>query len=228
MYVTRQQFISPRRLSNRSRTTARSAIHRRHRSRSVRIGVVASLLALCLQSSRAAAQVTVVGERNPDNPGEFIWTVTNEGDQPIHMFEAPHYYGKLATPAEHWTIDEMTGNVGQGDKLAPGFVRFATDAQIAMVRRGRPKSFRLRLDPRGGHYAAGIVTVGFADGTTQKIRNVLCPAKPPFLRDYFPAIGLGVMFAIFLVGRRMLDKRRKRRSADNASAKASDAQAGVD
>lgn len=221
LHDPRQQFICthafPSVSSNLPRVATRPSIHSPRRILSLRIGVATALLTGCVSLSQSLAQVTVVGEKNVDNPGEFIWTVTNEGSEPIKSFEAPHYYGKLPTPPTDWTTDDMTGNIGQGDKLAPGIVRFATDRRTAMIRPGRSLSFGLRLDPRGGHYAAGTVTVGFADGSTQKIHDILCPAKPPFLQNYFPAIGLGVMFAILLGVRQILDARRKRREAGASS-----------
>lgn len=152
-------------------------------------------------------EVTVVGRTNPQNVREFLWTVTNDSDKPITSFEAPHYYGKLFTPPEGWVIDEMTGNVGHGDKPVPGIIRTRTESNIQSIRRGRSADFRLRVDQRGGHYAPGKVIVGFSDGSTATIPGVLCPTKPPFLQNYFPAIGLAGIFITFIAIRMIIRKR---------------------
>ena len=165
---------------------------------------------LLVVSAPAAAQVTVVGEKNPDNLREFMWTVTNQTTKPIVFFEAPHFMGKLFRPPAGWIETKMTGNIGHGDKPVPGIVQAKAQSQPAAIRRGRSATFYLRIDAKGGHYAPGVVTVGFSDGSTTRLANVRCPAKPPFLQNYFPAIGLAVMFGLFLLIRAA---RRRRASS---------------
>ena len=154
-----------------------------------RLILVGSLLAVCTAAADDETGVFVDGHR--DEGRWFLWTVTNQAAKPITYFKAPHDYGYTVNPPDGWDF-------GLADRGRHGVIECEATTELQAIRRGHRAEFRLEVQ---GDYqpAPRPVMIGFADGTKIELAGVLCPMREPFLRNHFPAIGLGVIFAAFLV-----------------------------
>ena len=170
----------------------------------LRFGIIATFLVVALigagpSSARAEEGITVRGHRAPGGAKEFVWTVTNTGDTPITMFRPTHYLGRVPIPPDGWEEAEMTANVGRKQKLGVGYVEYRAKSPRAAIRPGQSLEFQLRMDLRWtGVTAPTRVTVGLEGGREVEVAGVACPYKVSFFSQYFPVLGLGAVFVIFL------------------------------
>jgi hypothetical protein len=159
------------------------------------------LLCICAAAGAGPEDIVVEGYRSPEGGRWFIWEITNHGSEPVTYFKAPHAWGYTIDPPPGWK-----GEIVRDPRR--GTVECRTEDRIDAVRRGHPRAFKLEVK---GDYrpAPNKVTIGFADGTRIQIPNVACPARYSFLRDHFPAVGLGGMFALFILIRTVRARKKK-------------------
>lgn len=151
-------------------------------------------------SARATDEITIEGTRSPTNNFDFIWTLTNHGDKRVTMLRVDHYYGKTVTPPDGWVRSDMTGNWGEGQKLEPGIIEFKVEKPRKAIGRGQTREFKVNVDRVWrGYREPRTVTVGFEDGTTVEIHGVVCPAKESWFKRNYAFVGLGGIFALFLL-----------------------------
>lgn len=159
--------------------------------------------------------VVVTGERNPDNRyRELIWTVRNTGIEPITSFIAPaRLGGDLIQPPDGWSGVASDASIGNGKKIE--VVEFHADRQEAAIRLGGEKIFTVRIhaDLRW-QPVPRTVAVGFANGSEVLIDGVICPQPESTFQHNFPAIGLGVIFATFLIVKAARKPKQKNPTSD--------------
>ncbi|NOX57878.1 MAG: hypothetical protein GXP29_03355 [Planctomycetes bacterium] len=192
---------------------------------SILIAACAASISLGLVPARSHAQdIAIVGHRSPDNRFDYIWTVTNHSDKRITMLRVDHYFGKTVTPPKGWVRTEMTGNRAEGQRLVPGIIEFQAETPRKGIGRNQEREFRVNVDVEWrGLCSRRTVTVGFDDGTTMDIPDVLCPSKESWLKQNVSLVGLGVMFALFVLGRMLFRKKNPAtESADDVAGDASD------
>lgn len=198
----------------RHRTTTPCGCRRSDR-RHERFAPIAALLALASfgagHPALAEGGVTIVGDTLPDNPAHFRWTVTNESGANIVMFRAPRFLAETAIPPRGWTAEILKGTserngevVFRADTPADGvFPSSHLDFEVQDTRRVRVGRTKRPL----------TVTVGRANGTEQKVVDVLCPTEESAFVRNLPMIGLGSMFVIFLAVQAARKRRRARSQA---------------
>jgi hypothetical protein len=159
----------------------------------------------------ASAEVTIEGRIPEDNSQEFEWLVTNRSSTPITRFKTQHFLGTVVVPPEGWVESAMTGNISRQQKRENGILEFTAGPGNPGIPPGREQAFRTRIHHTWSRYVVPrTVEVDFAGGRTVQVSGVLCPAKSPFLRENYPVVGLGAMFAIFLVVQAIRRRRRGR------------------
>lgn len=179
--------------------------------------VVAFLWSALPPQQSQEAGVTVIGRKRPDNKRDFVWIIRNNTMKSIDLVEVDHYEGTQLFKPPDWVETHRTGKVGIGIKPEPGKIRIEAKTKDARIHPKEKLRFGLRLSHRGGYVAPGTVRIGFSDGTELVLKDVPCPARPPFWLKHFPLIGLSVMFAMFLAAEILLDRRRRRRSASETA-----------
>lgn len=149
-----------------------------------------------------ADDIVVEGDRSAENRFDYIWTVTNHSDKRITSLIVDHYYGKTVIPPKGWIRSNMTGNVAERQPLKPGIIEFAVEEPLKAIGRGQSREFKVNVDRLwGGHCERRTVTVGFEDGTTLEIPGVICPAEEDWFKKNVALVGLGAMFAVFVLWR---------------------------
>ena|GEM_PF-7122770 len=164
----------------------------------------------------AAAQVTIEGGLDQVEY-QYIWTVTNKGSSPVTSLEIPHYHGINLTAPEGWEF-EMTNKMAFGMVDKPGIISAWATSPGAAIRPHRSATFKLPFTPNRVAPGTGVVTVGFADGTTQLVPDVEIPWQVPWLRRYTLLISFGAIFAVFLVIQAVRGRRGSEPDADRSSA----------
>ena len=185
--------------------------------------VIWTTLLQCVVAAAAFGDddIVVVGRRGAGGAKEFVLTVTNRGARPITSVEHPHFLGLTPIAPDGWEESRMTGNPTRHQKRAPGILEYRAKNAAAAIRKGQSVEFRLLLDV----YWPGVmvpmpVTIGLDDGTEIQVSGVACPYRVSYFRQYFPVIGLGVVFAIFILYKLI---RGKRESQCDSCAATSDA-----
>ncbi len=169
--------------------------------------LIASFVVGAAGSALAAPVVTITG--GADDTGQtYIWTITHDHTSPIVQVEFPHYRGGWSIPPEGWT-SEITNRGGAGGRSGK-FIAAADDPSQGIAR-GRAAEFRLVIVPEGTPRGQGSVLVRFADGFEVLVRAEV-PVKEPATDRNITLIGLGLIFAIFLLTR-ILKRKRPHSSA---------------
>lgn len=122
----------------------------------------------------------------------YRWTVTNRTDVPIEWVRFPCAHFHLFNAPEGWTAG--TGAEGGGPL---GYASAA--GEVNQLAPGRSLTFTARVDRNRTIRGKGTAHVGFADGTSMAISGVELAIEPSAGDQYLPLVGLGVIFAIFLV-----------------------------
>ncbi|GJM24031.1 MAG: hypothetical protein DHS20C16_04460 [Phycisphaerae bacterium] len=172
-------------------------------------GLFAAFALMALLPINAQAEdISVEGRRSEENRFDYIWTVTNHSDKRIASLVVDHYYGKTVTPPDGWIRSNMTGNVAEKQPLEPGIIEFTAEKPLRAIGRGQSRDFKVNVDRLWrGHCERRTVTVGFEDGTTLEIPGVICPAEEDWFKKNVALVGLGAMFAIFVLWRVLFGKK---------------------
>ncbi len=174
--------------------------------------ILGPIVILAADAPAWSAEVEITGGKPQGNIHQFVWTVVNNGTRTITRFRVPHYGGNEGFGAPGWTLTNMTGSVRRGG-AKPGHIEWHAATPAAAILPGGSLAFNISITQAGIYESSQTVTVGFADGATLEITGVMCPAREPFLRRNLPAVGLGVLFAIFIVCKTFADRRRARTAA---------------
>ena len=157
-----------------------------------------------------ADDITVEGKRSEENKFEFIWTVTNHSDKRITSLTVDHYLGKIVKPPKGWVRKKMTANVAEKQRAAPGIIEFGVEEPLKAIGRGQSRDFTLTIERTWhGHCERRAALVGFEDGTTLEIPGVICPADENWFKKNVSLVGLGAMFALFVLWRVTFGKKSK-------------------
>ncbi len=156
---------------------------------------------ICVAPQSAFAQsnkqkVTITGGIDPSGK-LYNWTITNNYSKRIVFVSFPHYSASTFTAPFGWEVDcENLLNVGvanpQGDCEAT-----AMDLSAGIPRSGSSK-FEMQV-PRAVARRPGKVLIRFADDTEYVVAGVELPQKESVGERYVPMIGMGGIFAIFLL-----------------------------
>jgi len=181
----------------------------------------AALLASACASAPGREPVEVTAEVEAAGRA-YSWTVSNRSTSPIVYVAIPHYAGSLFFAPDGWDTNDSTCLVSTGAEDRPGRCVAHVKDRAAGIHPGGSATFRLQLAPRGVKRGTGSVTVRFADRTTATVRGVALPQPEPVGDKYMTLIGLGTIFAVWLVGRSWAKRRRSDRApvdaADSTSA----------
>ena len=150
----------------------------------------------------------------------FTWTVENHGDFVITMVRFRHFRGRQPICPKGWSEAAMTGNEERlGQKLETGIIEFKADSISAGIRDGGSAVFSLRLDSIWhGDAVKDTVVVGLADGTELTVPGVLRPARESFFSRNATPLGLGAMFAAYVVYKLWRGRRTPSRTGQSAGA----------
>ena len=160
-----------------------------------------AFLTIASASATEAQDIVVTGARTGENHTYFTWTITNNGNQPITMFRAPYYRGRVTALPEGWAQRPPTGLIGEGQKPNATVLELASSSRATGIQPGQTAEFQL-WDPhthRRGTLTRQAVCIELADGSDILVSGVRCPSQESYLRRNYPLIGLGAMFAIFLI-----------------------------
>jgi hypothetical protein len=174
------------------------------------VGILAIGLIAGADASRAGdaeTAIVVEGERLASNPRHFRWTVTNHGDTPILAFQAPRYLGEEFLAPPNWQGEILVGKGSGKDD-----VRFTAGNPYHAILPGASKSFEIHDRRLRGTKRRLAVQVELAGGNVVTIADVWCPAPENVFEKNLPLIGLGGMFAVFL----LVQVWRKRRKPTDA------------
>jgi hypothetical protein len=172
------------------------------------LGAVAAV-----RASDPRSEIEIVGDTLVDSPNHFRWTITNHNRGAIVSFRAPRYLAEDAIPPPGWT-GEIIKNATTGDNE----VLFETKRPAAGIYPGQSLSFEVhdrRIARTGRTKAPRPVVVGLADGSVLTISDVWCPAEESAFGKNLPLIGLGAMFAVFLLVQAARKRRRQARTSSS-------------
>ena len=145
--------------------------------------------------------VTITG--GSDATGHnYTWIITNHYDAAITAVEFPHYRADTFTPPEGW-VGDMTNFIGRGGK--EGICTAKAEALGSAVYPGKSAEFYLRVAPKGAKRGTRQARVIFEDGRDVLVQ-VEAPILEPFLERNLTLVGLGVMFALFVLVARLRRK----------------------
>ena len=169
-------------------------------------------LLLIVSATPSVPVVTITG--GADDTGQtYVWTVTHDHTSPIVRVEFPHYRGGWSIPPEGWT-SEITNRGGAAGRSGQ-FIAVAGDPSCAIAR-GHRAEFQLVITPDGTPRGQGRVTVRFSDGSEVHVPAEI-PIKEPAADRNMTLIGLGLIFAIFLLYRALKRKRHAATSSPDRS-----------
>jgi hypothetical protein len=134
----------------------------------------------------------------------FVWTVTNKSRKALNHFEVPVYNINTFEAPEGW-------KVVSAPRLAHGTFVAHTDEPIHMLRLGQPPAEFKASRPLQDNRLDGRVTLklGFVDGQTLEIANVLAPVKQSLWEAYLVPGFLGGLLILVWVFRSVRSSRRR-------------------
>lgn len=180
------------------------------------VGLFASMAVF--PNAARADDIEVVGKRSVENKFDYTWTVTNHTNKRITSLVVDHYLGKIVAPPAGWVRTNMTANVAEGQRAAPGIIEFAVEKPVKAIGRGQSKEFKVTIDRTWrGHCEQRIAIVGFEDGTTLEVPGVYCPADESWLKKNVSLVGLGAMFAVFVLWRVVFGRKTQTRVVAESS-----------
>ena len=130
----------------------------------------------------------------------YAWTVTNETDRAIVELRFPHYRATLFFAPDGWTTDQSTNivNVGVPDRPGVCVARASTPGRRIQPRHSA--TFTMQTAD-GAKRRAGTVTVRFVDGAELSVGGVELPHREGLGERYVSLIGLGAIFAAWMLAR---------------------------
>lgn len=154
-------------------------------------GLLLPALVVSAAAHGADGTVEIVGGGD-DTLANYQWTVTNRADAPIEWVRFPCAHYHLFNAPEGWTA-----GTGADGEQPLGYASAA--GEVDVLAPGRSLTFTARVDRNRTIRGEGTAYVGFADGTSIAISGVELAIEPSAGDQYLPLLGLGVIFAVFLV-----------------------------
>lgn len=170
---------------------------------------------LGLAAHETSAQVTVTGGRDPVEVNFYRWTVTNQGNKPIDRFEFPRYMVDDLGSPDGWS-HQIVKTDAAGRSIEPHRIVYKADRPSTALRRGESAVFEAQINIDKATPGRQPVLVGFADGTTLEIADIEVPWDYPWLEKHALLIGMGTLFAIFLLVQ-MVRSRKPKSTAPTAA-----------
>jgi hypothetical protein len=150
----------------------------------------------------ADCAVTISG--GPDEAGvRYVWEIQHDCPSPLIGIDFDHYMADLFEPpaVEGWKVPVFTGKVGLGHITA------TADSPSYGVRPHTTATISLKTGRIGSVRALGTMQFRFADGSQLSAQAYL-PTPPPPGDQFGPLIGLGVIFAGFVLYRFLRGRRK--------------------
>lgn len=147
----------------------------------------------------------------------YTWQVQNDGASPIVEVRFPHYRAGLFFPPQGWSSD-CTALVQVGAKDEPGVCTARAVASGDGINTGRSLTFSMQIAPAGAKRGPGEVTVRFADGSETRLAGVELPQREGAGDKNLPLLGLGGVFAIFVIAQAVRNRRRRVKRAGEGRA----------
>ncbi len=143
----------------------------------------------------------------------YTWQVHNNGPSPIVEVRIPHYRAVLFYPPQGWSSD-CTALVHEGAGNDPGVCTARVEAPADGIAAGRSCSFSMQVAPGGAKKGSGQVTVKFADASETRVAGVELPQREEAGDMYLPLLGLGGVFAVFVIAQAVRKLRRGASQSD--------------
>jgi len=155
---------------------------------------------LCRAAGPAADPAGLVAvEGGADFSGHnYTWTVTNRHSASIVHVSFPHFRADLFQAPPGW-VTKCTNLVGVGVADPRGECAAESAPPVDGIRPQRSAQFTMRIAAAGAQRRTGTVTVRFADGREAQVAGVELPQSEPKSEQFMPLMGLGVIFAIFVI-----------------------------
>lgn len=161
------------------------------------------LLFLTLPTHLLGSPNVAISGGADDSGKKYSWTIKNEHDSPIIFVEIPQYKAALRFPPDGWE-SKLTNPRGLGGRT--GFFTSQAGTAADGIAPGASATFRLTVSASGTPRGKGEVLIRFADKTETRVRTAV-PIKEALADRNVSLIGLGLIFAVFLVIR--VARRRK-------------------
>ncbi len=161
---------------------------------------ILALLLACVFTTMAngqTPQVTINGGADETHK-QYAWTVTNNHTKKIVSITFPHYGANLFFAPKGWKVD-CTNLVEVGVSDPTGTCTATAESDRYGISQSRSAEFSMRVPDKRAKRGIGRVTVRFDDGTEFIIRKVELPIAESSLDKNLSLIGLGVMFALYLL-----------------------------
>ena len=153
-------------------------------------------------------QVVIDGGRDPVQVNFYRWTVTNRGGRAITRFEFPRYLvDDLASPTG-WT-HEIVKTDSTGRAIKPHRIVYKANSAASAIHAGGSLVFEAQINIDKATPGRQPVTIGFDDGSTIQIADVEIPWDYPWLEKHALLIGMGSLFAVFLIVQAIRSRRQK-------------------
>jgi len=155
------------------------------------------------------SKVRIEGGFDPESHS-YRWTVHNEAASPIVFAAFPQQQADLFTGPPGW---EVRGRENEAPlRNESGALMFSAQAPAGApgIGPGRSGEFEMRIKPKKSPTRGkGEVWVKFADGREAWIGGVEVPLPPTASSKYLRLIALAILFAVFVVGRSLWNRRRR-------------------
>lgn len=182
----------------------------------VRLGFAVRMLMplfLALPATLMGSPSVAISGGADDSGQIYSWKITNEYDSPIIFVEIPQYKAAAGSPPDGWE-STLTNPRGQGGRT--GFFRSQVGTAADGIAPGESATFGLQVTVGGTPRGKGDVLIRFADETEMRVRSEV-PIKETPADRYVALIGLGLIFAVFLVVRAVQRRKSVLRTGDLTS-----------
>jgi hypothetical protein len=134
--------------------------------------------------------------------------VTNHGGRPITRFEFPRYVVDDLGSPQGWT-HEIVKTDADGRPIRPHRIVYKAESSLSAIRPGRSLVFEAQINIDKATPGRQPVIIGFDNGSTLEMADVEIPWDYPWLEKHALLIGMGGLFALFLVIQAMRGRRTK-------------------
>ncbi|MCH8241461.1 MAG: hypothetical protein IH897_02485 [Planctomycetes bacterium] len=145
-----------------------------------------------------------------DSGQNYSWKITNKHESPIIFVEIPQYKAGVGIPPDGRN-SKLTNPRGLGGRT--GFFTSKVDTAADGIAPGESATFGLTVTVRGTPRGKGDILIRFADETETRVRAEV-PIKETLADRYISLIGLGLIFAVYLVVRAVKRRESVQRTGD--------------
>ena len=128
----------------------------------------------------------------------YAWTVTNNYTKKIVSITFPHFGANLFFAPDGWKVD-CTNLVAVGVSNPTGTCKATAESDRYSLSQSKSAEFSMQAGYQRAKRGTGSVTVNFEDGTQFIVRKVELPVAESTIDKNLPLIGLGTMFALYLL-----------------------------